>query len=154
MAHSDLFDLLAKDGPMSQRSVAHIIRQLVEAIAVCNQFGIAHRDVKLSNITFKPFAGPPAIVSQLTEQHMAEARNGVMHHLRTKHELSERLLDVKLADFGMAGFTDSNHMLSGRCGTPGYVAPDIFQAAKSGSYHMNVDMFSVSDDCDVVLCCC
>jgi serine/threonine protein kinase len=50
---------------------------------------------------------------------------------------------VKLADFGMAGFIGRDGRLRGRCGTPGYVAPDIINAQPHESYHMNVDMFSV-----------
>ena len=32
---------------------------------------------------------------------------------------------IKLLDFGMAGFMDEHGQLRGRCGTPGYVAPEI-----------------------------
>ena len=72
---------------------------------------------------------------------------------------------VKLADFGMAGFgvkvnaddgeaiylknskkcsnNSSLLRLYGRCGTPGYVAPDILKAKTGESYSLNVDMFSI-----------
>jgi serine/threonine protein kinase len=41
---------------------------------------------------------------------------------------------VKLADFGMAGFSGRDGRLKGRCGTPGYVAPDILKAGLNESY--------------------
>lgn len=36
-------------------------------------------------------------------------------------------------------------LVRGRCGTPGYVAPDIFNAGMHEGYPINVDMFSVLD---------
>ena len=41
---------------------------------------------------------------------------------------------IKLADFGMAGFIGRDGRLKGRCGTPGYVAPDILKAGLNESY--------------------
>lgn len=34
-------------------------------------------------------------------------------------------LEVKLVEFGLAEFTDLSERLFNRCGTPGYVAPEI-----------------------------
>ncbi len=95
---------------------------------MCNRMGFAHRDVKLSNITFPE------------RKQTVSPSSGSGRH---SHSAASDLLTIKLADFGMAGFADSSGRLKGRCGTPGYVAPDILCAEKSEPYDLNVDMFSV-----------
>eukprot|EP01037_Dinobryon_pediforme_P041796 gene41796-51778_t len=52
----------------------------------------------------------------------------------------------------MAGFVCSDRKLKGRCGTPGYVAPDILRAGKKDSYPLNVDMFSIGVVAYSLLC--
>ena len=57
---------------------------------------------------------------------------------------SKTPIKIHLADFGMSGFIGSDKQLRGRCGTPGYVAPDILNADTNASYGLNIDIFSVS----------
>lgn len=123
MQSKDLFDRLAEEGPFSEQQVKQIVYQLIEAVSLCNRLGIAHRDIKLSNITF-PF--PPTDAEALPP---------------TLEE--QDFITVKLADFGMTGFVGADRQLRGRCGTPGYVAPDILLAERNQSYDLNVDIFSV-----------
>lgn len=47
--------------------------------------------------------------------------------------------NVKIADFGLATFINSGDFLYKRCGTPGYVAPEILEDKK---YDQKVDIFS------------
>ena len=49
---------------------------------------------------------------------------------------------VKLADYGMASFVGVDNLVRGRCGTPGFVAPEILRTGVSGGYGNKVDMFS------------
>ena len=49
---------------------------------------------------------------------------------------------VKLADFGMASFVGVDNLVRGRCGTPGFVAPEILLTGVNGGYGNKVDMFS------------
>ncbi|KAL7519889.1 hypothetical protein ACHAWX_004643 [Stephanocyclus meneghinianus] len=49
---------------------------------------------------------------------------------------------IKLADFGMASFVGVDNLVRGRCGTPGFVAPEILLAKVNGGYGNKVDMFS------------
>lgn len=49
-------------------------------------------------------------------------------------------LDLKLGDFGLAEYEKKDNLLSIRCGTPGYVAPEIFLNKK---YSKKCDMFSL-----------
>lgn len=59
---------------------------------------------------------------------------------------------MSLLDFGMAGFKDRENLLRGRCGTPGYVAPDILKAGVHEGYPLNVDMFSIGVVIYTLLC--
>lgn len=49
-------------------------------------------------------------------------------------------LELCLADFGLAEFVDSSKRLLTRCGTPGYVAPEVLL---DKDYDERVDIFSV-----------
>jgi len=91
-----------------------------------HRLGIAHRDIKLSNITFP----------------------------RSERDLSDECenIFIKLADFGMAGFVGKDGKLRGRCGTPGYVAPDILRAGINEAYGINVDLFSIGVVAYTLLC--
>lgn len=63
-----------------------------------------------------------------------------------------KLVNTLKLDFGMAGFKDKENLLRGRCGTPGYVAPDILKAGVHEGYPLNVDMFSIGVVIYTLLC--
>ena len=48
--------------------------------------------------------------------------------------------DVRIADFGLATFIKPDEVLTMRCGTPGYVAPEVLEDA---GYDEKSDIFSV-----------
>eukprot|EP00742_Colponemidia_sp_Colp-10_P010298 GILJ01011304.1.p1 GENE.GILJ01011304.1~~GILJ01011304.1.p1 ORF type:complete len:1030 (+),score=135.01 GILJ01011304.1:184-3273(+) len=58
----------------------------------------------------------------------------------------------KLADFGMAGFVVKGGLMHRRCGTPGYVAPEVLRPLNAGGYGINVDMFSLGVVCYLLIC--
>jgi calcium-dependent protein kinase len=68
---------------------------------------------------------------------------GIMHRdLKLDNILlkdKENDLDIKLADFGLAACASQGELLFIRCGTPGYVAPEILNNEK---YDYKVDIFS------------
>lgn len=49
--------------------------------------------------------------------------------------------EVRVADFGLACFSPKDELLTHKCGSPGYVAPEIFK--KSG-YSYKADLFSLA----------
>jgi len=59
---------------------------------------------------------------------------------------------VMVGDFGMATFVGVDNLVYGRCGTPGYVAPEILMAGKNEGYSYNVDIFSAGVTLYVLLC--
>ena len=55
-------------------------------------------------------------------------------------EKSPGKFSLKLIDFGIASnITDSVRKV---CGTPGYVAPEVFHANEKGAYNEKCDIFS------------
>jgi serine/threonine protein kinase len=158
MESNDLFDQLSRDGVMSETRCKHIIAQLVDALSYCHRLGIAHRDVKLSNITFPRQQPPSDTIINPTEIDQRTLKSHY-HYLKApiaavqsdSDELNEIPI-VKLADFGMTGFVGKDRKLRGRCGTPGYVAPEILNAGVNEAYDMNVDMFSLGVVAYTLLC--
>lgn len=59
---------------------------------------------------------------------------------------------VKVGDYGMSTYVGLDGLVRGRCGTPGYVAPEIFAAGVNGGYKNKVDIFSAGVTLYVLLC--
>jgi len=60
---------------------------------------------------------------------------------------------VKVGDFGMSTFVGGvDGLLRGRCGTPGYVAPEILKGSSGVGYGNQVDVFSAGVTLYVMLC--
>jgi len=118
---TDLFQHISSKGIVDENEAAHIMRDILTCIDAMNRIGIAHRDVKPSNILMCH----------------AEQGDGIA---------------VKVGDFGMATFVGHDKLLRGRCGTPGYVAPEILRSPVSSGYKNNVDVFSAGVTLYVLLC--
>jgi len=58
------------------------------------------------------------------------------------HDDNDDGTKIKLADYGMASFVGVDNLVRGRCGTPGFVAPEILLTGVNGGYGNKVDMFS------------
>jgi len=80
--------------------------------------------------------------------------NGIAHRdlkpenllLKTK----DSDFDVKIADFGLSSFVDSQKMMTA-CGTPAYVAPEVLESSQAG-YDKEVDMWSMGVITYILLC--
>jgi len=59
-------------------------------------------------------------------------------------------MDIKIADFGLSSFVDSQKMMTA-CGTPAYVAPEVLSSGQGG-YDKEVDMWSVGVITYILLC--
>jgi len=79
--------------------------------------------------------------------------NGIAHRdLKPENLLlksKDNDYDVKIADFGLSSFIDSQKMMQTACGTPAYVAPEVLQAT---GYDKTVDMWSVGVITYILLC--
>jgi len=51
--------------------------------------------------------------------------------------------DIKIIDFGLASLINEEKYLYQRCGTPGFVAPEIIKLKDGKRYNEKCDIFSV-----------
>jgi len=72
---------------------------------------------------------------------------GVMHRdLKPDNILIDKGDKVKIVDFGLATFIDVNEYIFKKCGTPGYIAPEVFKydpKAPATAYDGHCDVFSI-----------
>eukprot|EP00531_Pseudo-nitzschia_arenysensis_P000607 CAMPEP_0116127310 /NCGR_PEP_ID=MMETSP0329-20121206/6776_1 /TAXON_ID=697910 /ORGANISM="Pseudo-nitzschia arenysensis, Strain B593" /LENGTH=1054 /DNA_ID=CAMNT_0003621409 /DNA_START=137 /DNA_END=3301 /DNA_ORIENTATION=+ len=118
----DLFEYISSKGVLEEDEAGMIIRDVLVALQSMSRAGIAHRDIKPANI------------------------------LMTKCDESKYGTSVKLGDFGMSTLVGVDGLIKGRCGSPGYVAPEILKAGAGEGYRNQVDMFSTGVTLYLMLC--
>ena len=98
----ELFDSICARGQYTEADAAELIRTIFGAVKYIHDCGIVHRDLKPENLLF-----------------------------RTKPEKTEQIM---IADFGLSRVMSENklNMLTEICGTPGYMAPEIFKKTGHG----------------------
>ncbi|GMH80761.1 hypothetical protein TrST_g14365 [Triparma strigata] len=128
---SDMFQLLQLRSTLSELEAADYVYNILLAVRGMQSVGIAHRDIKLANLMITNGGGG-------WEEGGEEEEGGAVF--------------LKLGDYGMANFIGKDGLLLGRCGTPGYVAPEILRAGKNVGYGNNVDVFSTGVVMYTVLC--
>ncbi|KAF8558646.1 Pkinase-domain-containing protein [Imleria badia] len=99
----ELFDSICARGQYTEADAAELIRTIFGAVKYIHDCGIVHRDLKPENLLF-----------------------------RSK---PEKTSEIMIADFGLSRvMPDSKHsMLTEVCGTPGYMAPEIFKKTGHGT---------------------
>ena len=102
-------------GKLDNESTFCILKGILKALVALDAQGIMHRDLKPDNIILK-LKDAPIIENTL-----------------------------KLVDFGLATYHDVDEYLFKRCGTPGFVAPEVINAKKGVNVHYSTkcDVFSV-----------
>jgi len=132
MCGGELFDIIIKKvemneasadpKPYSEKEVAAIMVQLVDAVGHCHKNGIVHRDLKPENL--------------LASEDGADDPNA----------------PIKLADFGLAAFCEpGSKVLKDPCGTPDYVAPEVITKPYAG-YGTEVDIWSMGVIMYILVC--
>ncbi len=147
MEGQDLFQHVSSRGRLPEKEVSHVVHDILTSLAACKSHGLVHRDVKLANLMF-------ASKGENDDETTGWGGGGAdtwKSGLFTKN--SDRMSStVKLLDFGLATFVSQGRYASGRCGTPGFVAPEILKARGEELYGNNVDIFSVGVVAFTLLC--
>lgn len=104
--------LLRKHSKISQKNIALIMQALFKATSYLHSQGIMHRDINPRNVFF---------------------RKNKLH-----------LENIILGDFGLSIIDSEMNNLDtfSQCGTPGFIAPEIF-CHKKKKYTKNCDLFSI-----------
>ncbi|CAI5512672.1 unnamed protein product [Closterium sp. Naga37s-1] len=110
----DLFDFIqsAPHGRLNERHAASVMRQLLGALHHCHSLGVLHRDVKPENIL-------------LCDRISRQSGNGEV--------------EIKLSDFGVAGFLDDDGVCTDTTGRSEYMAPEV---AMKAPYNAKADVWS------------
>lgn len=119
----DLFRYISVRGVVTEHEAANICADIVRCLVAMNRIGASHRDIKPANIL------------------MCDQKEG-----------SGTKTWVKVCDFGMATFVGMDGQVRGRCGTPGYVAPEIFTTEVYAGYGKKTDVYSLGVTLYVMLC--
>lgn len=102
---------------MKPHQIRGILKQILEGLKFLHSSNIMHRDIKPENILF----------DQKTSLDEGDGSKG-----------------LKLVDYGLATFQHEKNIIFTKCGTPGFVAPEVINYdEKEPIYSLNVDIFSV-----------
>ena len=80
---------------------------------------------------------------------------GIMHRDLKPENLmikGKRISEVRIIDFGLATFVDEEEFLYKRCGTPGFIAPEIIHHGDKKKYTEKCDIFSAGVIFHILLC--
>jgi len=121
----EVFAKIGEKGNYSEADAAKLMKKLLEAISYCHSKHFIHRDLKLENLIL-----------------MYEFK--YINNIILKYRDDKSDIDFKIIDFGLANKLEENQLEIRRCGSPGYVAPEIL--IRRG-HSFNADVFS----CGVIL---
>ena len=143
---TDLFQYITSQSVLKEAEAAVILRDILRSLDAMNRIGLAHRDVKPANILMCGEFGKKESLKDVFDD------SGAATAAANKAVALSKGPRVKIGDFGMAAFVGVDGHIRGRCGTPGYVAPEIFSAGIYGGYGNKVDVFSAGVTLYVMLC--
>eukprot|EP01022_Parablepharisma_sp_SALTPOND_P024908 TRINITY_DN560_c0_g1_i1.p1 TRINITY_DN560_c0_g1~~TRINITY_DN560_c0_g1_i1.p1 ORF type:complete len:914 (-),score=67.53 TRINITY_DN560_c0_g1_i1:1166-3907(-) len=118
----ELFQKLQSKGVYSEKDASLAIKCVLQALDYCHTQNIVHRDLKPENLILAYFQVFTANYSD---------------------SISDA--ELKIADFGLATIVDPNVPEKLRCGSPGYVAPEVLNNL---GYGTKADIFSAG----IILC--
>jgi serine/threonine protein kinase len=120
---SDLYEIIADNGPLSEKQAASYSRDITLALRYCHENNIYHRDIKTENIVINSTACTSSPSSPSSSA-------------------SNACKVAKLCDFGFSvRVTDRQALRSSYCGTLEYIPPEI--ALNQPHLGASVDIWSL-----------
>jgi len=110
----DLDYYTKKNGPLTEKLIAELLHPLAIFFNEIHQRGIIHRDLKLANV------------------------------LLAKELVEGEAPQLRITDFGLARVMETEEMAHTKCGTPLYMAPELWDKGNKGSegYTCEVDVWA------------
>lgn len=152
-AGGELFDSIIKAGNFTEPQARHVIYQSLKALEYLHDKGIVHRDLKPENLLvlgtkFVPELDP--VVRPGRQYPSTQDEANAARASDPSHSPSTPMLQVKIADFGVARYVGAAAYSSGATtfvGSPQYVAPEVLFSRDSGprgpGYGRAVDVYSM-----------
>ena len=110
----NLREYVKEKGVFTESQASFVLKNILEGVKYLHNKNIMHRDIKPDNILF-----------------------------RTSNIFSDNN-QIVLADFGLATSNDVPQYLYPKCGTPGFVAPEIYAVTHfTDHYGLNCDLYSI-----------
>jgi serine/threonine protein kinase len=114
----NLSHLLRKSGPIPEYKIRPILKGILNGIKYLHERGVIHRDIKPENILFRK--------KNSESSTFISSNNNVGLDRPNEQKLNNwEEADICLADFGLSTFSNLKKFLYPRCGTPGFVAPEV-----------------------------
>jgi serine/threonine protein kinase len=107
----DLDKYVEENGPLTEHEIAELLFPVAESFAFIHSKGVVHRDLKLANLL---------LAKKLVRGHKP---------------------CIKITDFGLAHVMGQKQMTNTTCGTPLYMAPEIWIKNKEG-YSNKIDVWA------------
>lgn len=117
-----LMESLKKQRKFSEAEVRVIMEQALLALDFFERKKIVHRDIKPDNILIY------SVQNRLSQL-------GLTQNVDENSDF-----EVRIADLGLSVQTPEDELLYNKCGTPGYVAPEVFS---DSGYSYKADIFSL-----------
>lgn len=115
----------------------YYLNQLKNALNYIRKLGYVHRDIKPQNILLVNNSQDP--VKGFVDLNLDLLFDSDLGSNQKNYHSGQKLI-VKLADFGLAKYTDTKDLMSKTiCGTPFYMAPELLI---DGEYNSKVDLWS------------
>ncbi|MGH0156078.1 UNVERIFIED_CONTAM: hypothetical protein FKN15_030831 [Acipenser sinensis] len=132
---------IVQRGYYSERDAAHVIKQILEAVAYLHENGVVHRDLKPENLLYADLSPDASLkIADFGLSKIVDEQGAMKTVCGTPGYC---------ADFGLSKIVDEQGAMKTVCGTPGYCAPEIL---RGNAYGPEVDMWSVGVISYILLC--